>query len=87
MFDKRHEKLLEDAFSFMKLIGGAMELSDRGWDNDIAMPDYYLEEVEKYFFKHLPDKAECITDIEECLMAERLLEDYFKEEILEIMNR
>ena len=86
---KRHEKLLEDAFAFKELVGGADRLSEAGWRSEEIMTTDYMEEIQDLLIEWLPEEGNnlCIMKIEDCLEAENMLHKFFKEEILEIMNR
>lgn len=87
MFE-RNKKLLEDAFAFKELVGGADRLSDAGWRSQEIMDTNYMKQIEDLLMEWLPEQGEnlCIIKIEDCLEAENMLHTFFKEEILEIMN-
>lgn len=86
MFEKRHEKLLNDAIGFFQLIAGANVLCEAGWEPEEAMNHYYIDDIENLLIEWLPEEELIIESTEDCLKAERLLEKFFKSEILEIMN-
>lgn len=89
MFNERHEKLLKDAFAFKELVGGAERLCEAGWRSEDAMDGDYMEQIEDFLLKWLPEEYEnmCILKVDDCLEAEDKLTKFFKEEILEIMHR
>ena len=89
MFEERHERLLEDAFAFKELVGGADRLSEVGWRPEEIMTTDYMEEIQDLLIEWLPEESEnlSIMKIDDCLKAEKLLSNFFKDEILEIMNR
>ena len=89
MFEKRHTKLLDDAFKFMRQVGGAIEICDRGWEPEVAMDQCYMEDIQDLLIEWLPEEGEnlSINTIDDCLYAEDLLEKFFRTEILEIMNK
>ena len=84
--NKRNEELLDDTISFHRLVGGADSLCESGRDPDEIMDEFYMEEIEDLALKWVLDEC-CIKSIDECLEVEKLLREFFKKEILEIMNK
>lgn len=89
MFEERHERLLEDCFKLQQMIGGADTLEEKGFKLSEIMDTSYMEELQNLLIEWLPEESEnlSIMKIDDCLKAEKLLSDFFKDEILEIMNR
>lgn len=89
MFEERHENLLEDCFKFQQMIGGADTLEEKGFKLSEIMDTSYMEELQNLLIEWLPEESEnlSIIKIDDCLKAEKLLSNFFKDEILEIMNR
>ena len=81
-------KLVKDAFSFMRLIGGAEKLDEKGFRHTEIMDGDYMEEIEDFLIKWLPEEAENIVILktDDCLEAEAKLTEFFTNEILEIMR-
>lgn len=92
-FNEREIELLDDAIKFFKLIGGADELSDRGWRIGAIMDTNYMETIEELADKWLMgvvdgyDDCTCILKTDDCLEVEEDLNKYFRAEILEKMSR
>ncbi len=89
MFEERHENLLKDCFKFQQMIGGADTLEEKGFKLSEIMDTSYMEELQNLLIEWLPEESEnlSIMKIDDCLEAEKLLSNFFKNEILEIMNR
>lgn len=83
---KNHKKLLNDAIGFFQLIAKADVLCEAGWEPEEAMDHYYIDDIKNLLIKWLPEEELIIESTEDCLKAEGLLENFFKNEILEIMN-
>ena len=76
-----NDEVITDIISYFKLIGGADELSDRGWRTSEIMDESYMESLEEFEKKYLPDEYEngAILKVEDALNVEKLLTNKFIE--------
>ena len=79
------EKIIDDAFNFMRMIGGADRLSEAGWKTSSIMTSEYMEEMTELVNEYINENV-CILKTEECLEYERELYSFFKNELLELMR-
>ncbi|MBR3362633.1 MAG: hypothetical protein IKG40_01755 [Bacilli bacterium] len=76
-----NDEVITDIINYFKLIGGADELSDRGWETSAIMDDSYMESLEEFEKKYLSDEYEngAILKIDDALNVEKLLTNKFIE--------
>lgn len=76
-----NDEVIADIISYFKLIGGADELAERGWRTSAIIDTGYMQELEKFEAKYLPDECEngAILKVEDALNAETLLTNKFIE--------
>ena len=79
--------LVKDFKIFNQVVGGAMELADRGWREDVWCSDQYKETLEDLYKKYLPIKSENFIPlkVDDYLDIENEIADFLEEELLELM--
>ena len=80
------KELIEDCLNFFMTVGGAMELADRGWREDVWMHDNYKETIEEMEEKYLPDLFENFipNKVDDYLDLEDKIADFFKESLMNL---
>ena len=79
MYDKK--ELIKDCLNFYKVIGGAEELADRGWREDVWMHDGYTQTIDEVYAKYLPEESNDFVPItvDDYLSVEYRLCTFFEE--------
>lgn len=83
-----NKKIVKDFEKFNQVVGGAMELADRGWKSEVWCNQKYKETIEELYLEYLPEEYEVFIPIktDDYLEIEDKIANYLETEILELMR-
>lgn len=84
----QYEKdLIKDFKIFNQVVGGAIELADRGWKEEVWFSDKYQDTLEDLYRKYLPIESEHFIPlkVDDYLEIEDKIANFLEEELLELI--